>query len=329
MAYGPGVNEINYTDLPPTGDTIASAAQKTQNQFDALYTGLNADIVRATAAEVNTAEDTTKIVTPGTLLKGKASGVASLNESGKVTETELPNASETVKGVIELATDAEVITGTDTERAVTPAGFKAAFGEFYPTGVTPTYVDANTFTVAGDLTAIFTQGRVLKITDTGGTFNAVCSASVYDAGTELTTVTVAGDTIDSGISAVLYAVQQATGQIWESGSNANGEYVRFADGTQICWREVSIPKSATQAVENIQHSAVFTSTPILLSEAPAFSHSNSIPPSDIIQVGVSPSGGVNALVSFAVTAWREDANGTKTTLSVDAYLMIFAIGRWY
>lgn len=30
-----------------------------------------------------------------------------------------------------------------------------------------------------------------------------------------------------------------TGAVLESGSNANGSYVRFADGTQICWAEVS------------------------------------------------------------------------------------------
>lgn len=117
------------------------------------------------------------------------------------------------------------------------------FGEFYPIGAEPTYVDANNFTAAGDLTAIFTKGRVLKITDTGGTFNAVCVSSAYDSGTELTTVNVAGDTIDSGISAVLYAVQQATGAIWESGSNANGKYVKFADGTAIAlyfWTSSSI-----------------------------------------------------------------------------------------
>lgn len=35
-------------------------------------------------------------------------------------------ASETVAGIVELATSAETITGTDTERAVTPAGVKAA-----------------------------------------------------------------------------------------------------------------------------------------------------------------------------------------------------------
>ena len=119
MAYGPGVDEINYSDLPPTGDTVNSAFQKTQNQFDALYTGLNNDIVRASEAEVNTATDTTKLVTPGTLLKGKVNGVASLDPLGKVTGTELPSASSTTKGIIELATPAEVLAGEDEERAVT------------------------------------------------------------------------------------------------------------------------------------------------------------------------------------------------------------------
>ena len=31
-----------------------------------------------------------------------------------------------------------------------------------------------------------------------------------------------------------------TGRVIERGSNANGEYVRFADGTQICWKRVTL-----------------------------------------------------------------------------------------
>lgn len=38
----------------------------------------------------------------------------------------LPPATETVQGVVELATEAETLTGTDTERAVTPASLAAA-----------------------------------------------------------------------------------------------------------------------------------------------------------------------------------------------------------
>jgi microcystin-dependent protein len=44
----------------------------------------------------------------------------------------VPDASDTVKGKVELATDAETITGTDTVRAVTPAGLAAAVGTLVP-----------------------------------------------------------------------------------------------------------------------------------------------------------------------------------------------------
>src|SRR5690606_35882944 len=36
----------------------------------------------------------------------------------------IPDASDTVKGIVELATDAEAAAGTDTTRAVTPANIK-------------------------------------------------------------------------------------------------------------------------------------------------------------------------------------------------------------
>ena len=67
---------------------------------------------------------------------------------GKILKT----ATETVKGVVELATSAEVLAGVDTERAVTPAGLKVAFGEFY-------LVPAATETVAGKI-AIATESEV-------------------------------------------------------------------------------------------------------------------------------------------------------------------------
>lgn len=40
----------------------------------------------------------------------------------------IPNASTTERGIIEIATDAEVQTGTDTDRAVVPSSMKAAIG---------------------------------------------------------------------------------------------------------------------------------------------------------------------------------------------------------
>ena len=132
MAYGPGVNEINYADLPPTGDTVNSAFQKTQNQLDTLYTGLNNDIVRASEADVNTATDTTKLITPGTLLKGKVNGVASLDALGKVTNTELPLASETVKGVVGTSHVSRGFSGGGYREGGNTCGLQSGFSLHHP-----------------------------------------------------------------------------------------------------------------------------------------------------------------------------------------------------
>lgn len=48
----------------------------------------------------------------------------------------MPDASETVKGKVELATTAEATAGTDTVRAVTPAGLAAAVGSLVPQATT-------------------------------------------------------------------------------------------------------------------------------------------------------------------------------------------------
>lgn len=44
----------------------------------------------------------------------------------KVSTATIPNATETTAGKVELATTAEATAGTDTQRAVTPAGLKSA-----------------------------------------------------------------------------------------------------------------------------------------------------------------------------------------------------------
>lgn len=63
-----------------------------------------------------------------------------------------------------------------------------------------------------------------------------------------------------------------TGAIIERGSNANGEYVRFADGTQICWAKSSTLYSSSTAYASVYRSsagarftfpAAFSSTPFV------------------------------------------------------------------
>lgn len=64
------------------------------------------------------------IVSYDTSLDSSAGGFVWLNQG---TDYAVAAASDTVSGIVELATNAEVVTGTDTARAVTPAGLSAAY----------------------------------------------------------------------------------------------------------------------------------------------------------------------------------------------------------
>lgn len=119
--------------------------------------------------------------------------------------------------------------------------------EWVSSGLTPTYVSATSFTLAGDQTTEFHEGRRLKITDAGGSKYVTITSSVFGA---LTTVTVAGDALASPTSAVDYSIVRAanpsissemihrkgtavssaaTCDIW----NTQGDYIHITGGTGI------------------------------------------------------------------------------------------------
>lgn len=85
----------------------------------------------------------------------------------------------------------------------------ATIDQWVASGLTPTYVSATQFTLAGDQTTVFHVGRRLKTTNSGGTVYSYISVSAY---TSLTTVTVVNDsgTLDAGLSAVSYGMLSAT-----------------------------------------------------------------------------------------------------------------------
>jgi hypothetical protein len=73
-------------------------------------------IVQLADAAAITAGTTGRVVT--------ADQLKATNDSITVIQGQTIDASETAKGIIELATTAEVLAGTDTVRAVTPKGLK-------------------------------------------------------------------------------------------------------------------------------------------------------------------------------------------------------------
>ena len=85
---------------------------------------------------------------------------------GRVGGLVLSDASTTVKGIVELATDAETITGTDTARAVTPAGL-AAVRARVAQGVIPSSVavGSGSASVDADGLVTFTGVSSLSLND--------------------------------------------------------------------------------------------------------------------------------------------------------------------
>lgn len=120
----------------PVKKTLAES--KTILGVDAASETATGVVERATAAEVQTGTDAVRYVSPAGIqaIAGTttpvAVGTAAVGTSKYFARQDhvhaAPDASETVKGIVELATAAEVQTGTDAARAVTPAGLAATLG---------------------------------------------------------------------------------------------------------------------------------------------------------------------------------------------------------
>ncbi len=95
-----------------------------------------------------------------------------------------------------------------TEDNITGVTSAAAVSQWLASGLTPTYVSATSFTLAGDQTSALHAGRRLQTTNTSGTIYSTVLSSVFAA---LTTVTVVNDSgvLDSGLSQLNYGLLTA------------------------------------------------------------------------------------------------------------------------
>lgn len=123
------------------------------------------------------------------------------------------DASETAKGIVELATTAEAVTGTDTARAVTPAGLKAATDALNLSAVTlgaPAAATSGTVVDYGSLPAGIKQ---ITVSFVNASFNSAVSLGVR-IGTGGTPKTTGYD--------ASYAAISATANTTSGGTSSNG-----------------------------------------------------------------------------------------------------------
>lgn len=160
------------------------------------------------------------------------------------------------------------------------------------------------------LAALGTTGNydILPV-EKGGTGNTNGTAAKLSAGGMVGSVSQTG-----GV---------ATGPVIERGANANGDYIRFADGTQICWKRITADATGSP-VGSVFGSGAFGAGPYPASfnAAPRVSHS-----------GFIASGSADSMWSSCYTPATQTSWGNYRLLSASAsaagYIDIVAIGRWY
>ena len=146
------------------------------------------------AAVTTTATDETTAVTPKGVATILSSFQPKLSTTSNVTvegnTITVADASDTAKGVVELATTTEATTGTDTERAVTPAGVAAVVANYQPklTSTTNVTVSGNSISVAdaaagtkGVVAIDTTASNGVALSVTGGTVKATMVAGTTAA----------------------------------------------------------------------------------------------------------------------------------------------------
>jgi len=126
----------------------------------------SATLVLPSGANITTAAGDSAIAVP---LGNPATGwrvAAYQRASGEALVASVPDASQTVKGIVELATDAETQTGTDTVRAVTPAGLASAISSIPTAALGSGTADSTTF-LRGDKTWVKISDLNAEQTATG------------------------------------------------------------------------------------------------------------------------------------------------------------------
>lgn len=156
-----------------------------------------------------------------------------LNASGLPAQPIWLPASQAVKLVIQNAQGVVQRTVDNVLGVNDPSGV-ATQSEWTQFSGVPTFLSATTFSLAGDQTNIFQVKRRLRSVTTGGTVYSTVTASSYNAGTGLTTVTVSNTSgvLDAGLSQVSYGLLTAVnGSVPLQSGQLIGRQVFTANGT--------------------------------------------------------------------------------------------------
>lgn len=128
---------------------------------------------------------------------------------------------------------------------------------------------------------------------------------------------------DSILGAVSQSSGVPTGAVFERGSNANGEYVRFADGTQICTMSINVTDQAIDsAYGSLFQGARTWSFPVSFSGVPAVSVG-------LFRWGSAASWGSVATLPSTTSATLRGFDIAARPAGTSTAISATAIGRWF
>ena len=255
--------------------------------------------------------------------------------TGGADRLEVNNAGAVLTGALTGSAVVSSLTDSTAGRLVTPGGMGLG-----TVGTPPNVSDLDSFTIPSGLWRVISTTPNIASKPTAASSFASLLVRRYDAGaveqewTDVVAphgkwhrVSISAGTAWSAWSqvytgrSILGTVSQTggvpTGAIIQRGSNANGEFVRFADGTQICWHTLAL------GAANVASGALFRSETVTWPFPAAFSIAPSVPPPGSgstlrwTMVGAPTTSSVGAR-SLSTISDTGAANG-----------MFMAIGRWF
>ncbi|HCL3288432.1 TPA: hypothetical protein N2A36_000326 [Pseudomonas aeruginosa] len=114
-----------------------------------------------------------------------------------------------------------------------------------------------------------------------------------------------------------------TGAVVERGSNTNGEYVRYADGTQICWINMSVTDQALDTA----YGSLFTGTrswtfPVSFAGSPAIAVG-------LFRWGTGAGWGTGNGIASATAATLRGFDIVSRAVGTATVISATAVGRWF
>lgn len=171
---------------------------------------------------------------------------------------------------------------------------------------------------AGNLTVLTLVARQILQTDANGALKAIALVAnrmlVTDANADVASRPIVGTVSQSG--------GVPTGAIIERGSNANGQYVKWADGTLICYKidhELGWLDLAVGSLWRSSGNQTWT-YPVAFASRPSVT---GLPNSGLGYTWIGAGTSNNGLMSVALTLLG------PTAVNQYAYCSLMAIGRWF